>query len=153
MHQAHHTSQVGQSFEVRHTSLSKELASNQLFLILLISLLILSCCFVALCRFVLLYADGALRQGTHFISLSFKVFFVIYLYITLFYSLCCPPSVSSLLCPARSPPVSSSLYTALYSFTQILMIPPFFSFVFACESITHRAWHKAFSKNLQHKVV
>ena len=94
---------------------------------LLISLLILSCCFVALCRFVLLYADGALRHGTHFISLSSKVFFVIYLYITLFCSLCCPPSVSSLLCPARSPPVSSSLYTALYRFTQILMIP--FSFL------------------------
>ena len=55
LHQAHHTSQVGQSFEVRHESLSKELASNQLFLILLVSLLILPCCFVALCRFVLLY--------------------------------------------------------------------------------------------------
>ena len=64
--------------------------------------------------------------------LSFKVFFVIHLYITLFCSLCCPPSVSSLLCLVRSPPVSSSLYTALYRFTQILMIPPFFSFVFAC---------------------
>ena len=103
---------------------------NQLFLILLVSLLILSCCFVALCRFVLLYADGALRQGTHVISLSFKVFFVIYLYITLFCSLCCPPSVSSLLCPARSPPVSSSLYTALCRFTQILMIPSDSFFLF-----------------------
>ena len=54
LHQAHHTSQ-GQSFEVRHESLSKELALNQLFLILLVSLLILSCCSVALCRFVLFY--------------------------------------------------------------------------------------------------
>merc|ERR1712139_601524 len=57
--------------------------------------------------------------------LSFKMFFVIHLYITLFCSLCCPPSVSSLLCLVRSPPVSSSLYTALCRFTQILMIPFF----------------------------
>ena len=91
--------------------------------------------------------------------LSFKVFFVIDLYITVCCSLCCPPSVSSLLCLLRSPPVSSSLYTALCRFTQILMIS--FSFLLRLRvspsrtepgikpfpktySIKwHKPWHKA----------
>ena len=113
MHQAHHTSQVGQSFDVRHKSLRKELASNQLFLILLISLLILSCCFVALCRFVLLYADeGAPPRDPFYFMIFQSLLFHISLYhFILLFMLPSFSLLSSLSCS-----LSSCLLLSLYRF-------------------------------------